>query len=315
MNAAVSVTLAVFASAILLGSSVFLGPANRAYAHTFVVGESAEFLTMVQVIEVESRLAAENAADAEIAAEHMEHAGEQLDEHVLEEIAERNERIATDLPASLEGLQTAIDSGASAEDLGQQVDDLTNLLGEAVSVRIEPDQLGNSTIRAVVVANVVNEALEHYGEAVGFEGNMTDMSAMNMTGMESEGSMSGSMDSEGSMGGMEGPAEIVSEANYQSSLAFAQRAEELYAEIKAEAIEGTDDAVGALDASFPEFTSAIDGRASAMEVMRVAHMDIHPNLQVAYNLQIIPEFPLPLLLLIPAMAGAILYGRFSMKRI
>lgn len=308
MNAAVSAALAMFASAVLIGSGVFLGPAGSAYAHTFAGGESVEFLTIAQVIEIEASLAAENAADAEIAAEHMEHAGEELDEHVLEEIAERNERIATDQPASLEELEESIDSGASAEDLEQQVGDLTNLLGEAVSVRIEADQLSNSTVRAVVVANVVNEALEHYGEAAGFEGNMTDMSSMGSM------NMTDSMESGGSMGGMEGPAEIVSEANYQSSLAFAQRAEEWYAEIKAGAIEDTDDAVGKLDAAFPGFVAAIEARSSAMEVMRVAHVDIHPNLMTAYDLQIIPEFPLPLLLLIPAMAGAIFYGRFYARK-
>lgn len=300
MNAA-SVALAVFVSAILLGSALTFRPA---YAHTFQGGESAEFLTMVQVMGVETSLAAENRADAELAAEHMEHAGEELTDHVLEEIAERNQRIARDLPASFEELESAISSGARDSDVSQRLDALNNLLGEAVTVRIESDQLNNSTIKAVVVSNLVNEALEHYGEAIGFEGNMTDMSTMNMT--------DSSMES-GSMGGMEGPVEIVSEASYQSSLAFAQRSEELYAEIKADALEGTDDAVAKLDAGFPDFVSAIESRAAAMEVMRVAHADIHPNLMVAYDLQIIPEFPLPLLLLIPAITGAIIYGRFFAK--
>lgn len=289
-------------SAFLIGSGVFLGPA---YAHTFQGGESAEFLTVTQAVEIDTRLAAENAADPEIAAEHMDHAEETLTDAVLQEIAERNERIANDLPTLLEELRAAIDSG---EDVDARVSAVSSLLGEAVQVRIEGDQLDNSTVQAVVVANLVNDALEHYGEAIGFEGNMTDMSTMNMTGME-EGSMSG-RDSEGSM---EGPATIVSEANHQSSLAFAQRAQELYDEIRADAIEGTDNAVSTLDAAFPEFASAIESRSSAMEVMRVAHIDIHPNLMTAYDLQIIPEFPLPLLLLIPAMAGAILYGRFARK--
>lgn len=301
MNAA-SVALAVFASAILLGSALAFRPA---YAHTFQGGESAEFLTMVQVMEVETSLAVENRADAELAAEHMEHAGEELTDHVLEEIAERNERIARDLPTSFEELESAIGSGASDDEVSQRLDALNNLLGEAVTVRIESDQLSNSTIKAVVVSNLVNEALEHYGEAIGFEGNMTDMSTMNMTGSSMES---------GSMGGMEGSVEIVSEANYQSSLAFAQRAEELYAEIKADALEGSDDAVAKLDAGFPDFASAIESRTTAMEVMRVAHVDIHPNLMVAYDLQIIPEFPLPLLLLIPAIAGAIIYGRFFVRK-
>lgn len=313
--------LAVLVSAVLMGSAVFLGPANRAYAHTFQGGESAEFLTMVQVIEVQASLAVQNASDPEIAAEHIEHAAEELDENTLDEIAERNERIANDLPASLEDLQAAIDAGET--DLDARLTAVSNLLGEAVSVRIERDQLNNSTIQAVVVANLVNEALEHYGEAIGSDMNMTDMSAMNMGSGESDGSMEGmesqsmnnsSMES-GSMGETEGPVEIVSEVDYQSSLAYAQRAQEKYEEIKADAIEGTEDAVGKLDSAFPDFVSAIENKGTAMEVMRVAHLDIHPNLMVAYDLQVIPEFPLPLLLLIPAMAGAILYGRFSMKRI
>lgn len=311
MNAIISVALAMFVSAVLLGSTIVIGPANRAYAHTFQGGESAEFLTMVQVVEVETSLAAENLAFPDVAAEHMEHAGEELSDEVLEEIAERNERIANDLPVSLEELESSIRSGANAEEVDQKVNALSDLLAEAVQVRIEGDQLTNSTVRAVVVANLVNEALEHYGEAVGFEGNMTDMSQMDSMNMTDS--------STGSMSGMEGAMQedviIVSEANYQSSIAFAEKAEELYVEIKTDAIEGTDSAVEKLDAAFPDFVSTIESKASAMEVMRVAHIDIHPNLMTAYNLQIIPEFPLPLLLLIPAMAGAILYGRFFVRRL
>jgi len=308
MERSVSTALAVLVSAVLLGSAVFLGPANRAYAHTFQGGESAEFLTIVQVIDVQASLAVENASDPEIAAEHIEHAAEELDEDTLKEIAERNERIATDLPASLEDLQAAIEAGDT--DLDARLTTLTDLLGEAVSVRIESDQLNNSTVQAVVVSNLVNEALEHYGEAIGSEMNMTDMSSMNTS---DSGTESGSMG--GMEGSMEGPVEVVNEVDYQSSLGYAQRAQERYEAIKADAIEGTEDAVAKLDSAFPDFVAVIENKGTDQEVMRVAHLEIHPNLQVAYDLQIIPEFPLPLLLLIPAMAGAILYGRFSMKRI
>ncbi len=312
MNRTFSAAVATFAVAILLGSAVIIGPANRVYAHTFQGGESAEFLTMVQIIEVETSLAADNLAYPDRAAEHMEHAGEELTDDVLEEIAERNERIANDLPALLEELELSIISGANAAEVDQKADSLNNLLAEAVQVRIESDQLTNSTIRAVVVASLVDEALEHYGEAVGFGGNMTDMSEMGSMNM-TDSSM-GSMGSQGSMPEMQDDVLIVSEANYQSSLAFAQKAEELYGEIRAEAIDGTDSAIESLDAAFPDFVSAIEGEASAMEVMRVAHIQIHPNLMTAYDLQIIPEFPLPLLLLIPALAGAVLYGRLGLRR-
>lgn len=315
MKMNISAVLAVVVSAIMVGSAVFIAPANRAYAHTFQGGESAEFLTMVEVIKSETSLAAQNLSDPEVAADHIEHASEPLTEDVLKELGEKNQRIATDLPASIEDLGSAISSGASSANVNQKVSDISDLLAEAVQVRIDNTQLTNSTVQAVVVSNLVNEALEHYGEAIGFEGNMTDMStmeSMNSTSTESGSGMN--MSGTQSQGSMEGAATVVSEANYQSAQAFARLAQDKYTAIKAEAVEGTGDALSKLDAAFPKFIGAIDDKTSAMDVMKVAHLEIHPNLMVAYNLQVVPEFPLPLLVTIPAIAGAILYGRFSMKR-
>jgi len=276
MKRTVITTIGVFASAILLlGSAVVFGPANRAaYAHTFSGNENAAFLTMVQQIKVETSLAGNNTSDKEIADHHMEHAAEALTNATLKEIAERNKRIATDLPASIEQLKTTIDSGnATANDIQDQVQAVSDLLDEATQVRIESTQVSNSTVQALVVANLVNEALEHYGEAVGFEGNMTDMSAMTQQHMNNTNTTS--------------PTKIVSEANYQSALAFAQKAQELYQQqIKDKALPGKENAVKALDEAFSAFVKAIKNKASAMEVMNIGHVRVHPNLIAAYNLQL-----------------------------
>lgn len=276
MKRTVITTTGVFASAILLlGSAVVFGPANRAaYAHTFSGNENAAFLTMVQQIKVETSLAGNNTSDKEIADHHMEHAAEALSNATLKEIAERNKRIATDLPASIEQLKTTIDSGnATASNIRDQVQAVSDLLDEATQVRVESTQVSNSTVQALVVANLVNEALEHYGEAVGFEGNMTDMSAMTQQHMNNTNTTS--------------PAKIVSEANYQSALAFAQKAQELYQQqIKDKALPGKENAVKALDEAFPAFVKAIKDKASAMEVMKIGHVRLHPNLIAAYNLQL-----------------------------
>jgi hypothetical protein len=276
--------------AAVMSAALVLYPGQRALAHTFSGDESATFLTMIEEIRVQTMLA-QNSDDPELAAHHAEHAAEALTDDAIEELAEKNERIATDLPASLEELESAAEAGEGVEQIAGDID---SLLGEAVDVRIEPDQLTNSTIRALVVANLVDEALVHYGEAVGFEGNMTDMSSMNMTdsGMSME------------------DHEIVSDVDHQSAVAFANRAQELYGQIKQDAIEGSTDAVAELDAAFPEFVSAIDEGAPAMDVMNIAHVRLHPSLMAAYDLQVIPEFPLPLLLLIPLLAAVVLIGRF-----
>jgi hypothetical protein len=110
----------------------------------------------------------------------------------------------------------------------------------------------------------VNEALEHYGEAVGYKGNMTDMSSMSSAPSAN--------------------AKVVDLANYQSSQAFAEKAQELYQQIKSKALPGTDNAVKALDDSFPALVNAIKGKASPMEIMQIAHTKIHPSLMTAYSL-------------------------------
>jgi hypothetical protein len=330
-----SSALAIMAfTIILIAAAPTVFPLSKAFAHTFQGGENAEFLTMVQVIKVETSLAGENISDPDIAADHVEHATEALTDSAIDEIAEKNKRIAQELPASIEDLQAAIESEADAETIRQNVETISDLLDEAVQVRIESSQVTNSTVQAVVVANLVNEALEHYGEAVGFEGNMTDMSSMDMsmTGMSDSGmQMSNSSDSQtaeeggmsmqsmngSSMGGNEmstTATTIVSVANHQSAKAFAEKAFELYQDISPQALEGTESAVQALDEAFPEFIDAIDTQASAMDLMNIGHTKIHPNLMTAYNLQVIPEFPLPLLVTLPALAGAVLYGRFKMKK-
>jgi hypothetical protein len=285
--------------ATVISAALVLYPGQRALAHTFSGDESATFLTTVEQIRVGIGLAQENLDDSELATEHAEHAAEALTDEAIEELAERNERIATDLPASLEEFHSAVESGEGNAE--QIADDIDSLLGEAVSVRIEQDQLNNSTIQALVVANLIDEALEHYGEAVGFEGDMTDMSSMNMT----DSGMSGGMSME--------DHEIVSEVDHQSAVAFAQRAEELYGQIKQDAVEGSADAVQELDSAFPEFVSAIGEGASPMDVMTMAHNRLHPNLMVAYDLQVIPEFPLPLLLLLPLLAAVVVIGRLRLK--
>ncbi|MEO9295001.1 MAG: hypothetical protein ABI347_05320 [Nitrososphaera sp.] len=303
MNRFATLLLAAVISTVLISYS-----GQRAFAHTFQGGDSAEFLTMVQIIKSETSLAASNLDDKDTAKDHVEHAAEALTNSTLKELAERNERLAKDLPASLESLDAAIDSGADASQVNQNVKSLSDLLDEAVTVRIEKVQLDNSTVKAVVVSNLVNEALEHYGEAIGFEGNMTDMSNMTMSDSHSTGNNSTGMSSMGS----DSNVTVVSVANYQSARAFAQKAQELYQEIKARAINGTETATQNLDSAFPDFIKAIDSKASAQDVMNIAHARIHPNLMVAYNLQVVPEFPLPLLMLLPVLGAIIAIGRFRL---
>ena len=62
---------------------------------------------------------------------------------------------------------------------------------------------------------------------------------------------------------------------------------------------------------FADLKKAIDSKASNDDLTGMIHGTIMSNLQTAFNLQIVPEFSLPLLMIIPAIAGIIVATRFG----
>jgi hypothetical protein len=120
------------------------------------------------------------AGNASLAYEHANIAAEHLSENDTSELAERNERIGTDLPQFLSGLQnmTANLSPTNMTAIKQKDSATDALLSEALTVRIEPTQLKNATIHAGAMADLLNETLERYGEALGIaEENLSASSA------------------------------------------------------------------------------------------------------------------------------------------
>jgi len=65
---------------------------------------------------------------------------------------------------------------------------------------------------------------------------------------------------------------------------------------------------------FADLKKAIDSKASNDDLTGMIHGTIMSNLQTAFNLQIVPEFSLPLLMIIPAIAGIIVATRFGALR-
>jgi hypothetical protein len=56
---------------------------------------------------------------------------------------------------------------------------------------------------------------------------------------------------------------------------------------------------------------AIDQKAPVDDVEILVHGQIHPNLQMIYNLQVIPEFPFPILVGV-VVFGSVLAARLQM---
>ncbi len=310
---------------IIFMSAVYAIPSQRAFAHTFSGDESASFLALVEVIKVQLQLVKSDLETNKTnSLEHAEHAAEHLDNDTIDEIKERNNRLGTDLPAALTDLHETLESGnPTAADIDKKVTNINNLLDETISVRVENTQLSNSTVQGLMLANIVDEILESYGGAYGIEEQEHDEGSRNM----SEGSMNMSDESsndtmqmdEGNTTTMEGGSSehttIVNMAEYETAQALTARAQELFdTKLKAMAEAEASQAIADLDAGLKHLKQAIDDKAPRDDVMVIVHSEVHPNIQKSYNLQIVPEFPLPLLMIIPAIAAIIAATRLSALR-
>lgn len=270
--------------ALVIGS----GSSQSAFAHNFSGDESATFLAQVEKIDAHLRLVTTNlgADDVELATEHADHAREGLDEHTVEEIAERNERLATDLPAALDDLRaTLAGSDQFVQGVGEKVDDARNLLAEAVSVRIDADQRDNSTVRALTLANLGDEVLAQYSAAFGGEGGdhgHEDEMAM-MGGSSSSSSAAGGNET-GQVAATAAGDTVVDIASLQTAQALAARMQELAADL-----EAPEDTAGAMDAARSGIASLVDAvnqERPNSEVMSIVHGQIHENLGRAFGLEI-----------------------------
>jgi hypothetical protein len=309
MNRQRSLVCAIILSGII--SMVFAIPLQLANAHTFSGSESSSFLSLVHKIRVESQLVLNNVGNATLAAQHAEAAANALDNQTIDEIAERNNRIASELPSLLQNLQNAVTSTpVDTASLNNIISNLDAILAEAVTVRIEQEQLNNATVQAIVLADILDEVLRNYGSAfdVGFD--MTNMSLMgevmqnmnNTMSMNTTGNNGSNLEEGHSMhmnnNTSSSSGVVVNMSAYQSAQAYANEALEIFqndlkplspTSATAEANNSSNQmvAISQIENSLVKLQQALNNQAPPEEIMMIVHAEIHPNLQVAYNLQII----------------------------
>ncbi|HET6780355.1 MAG TPA: hypothetical protein VFH09_04215 [Nitrososphaera sp.] len=276
-----------------------------AYAHEFSGDDSASFLALVETIKVQLQLVESNlASNVTLAQEHAIDANEHLDNHTIEEIAERNERLSRDLPATLEDLQNSV-TNSSAQEIQTKIQNITDLLGETVSARINSEQMGNSTVWALVIANLADSVVGDYGSAYGIQteedhdeesGNVThnDTETMteatsaeeNITQEEEIGNNTNNMTTD--VNATAGNQTIVSMAHYQSAQALAARTQQLFSEqVKDLAPANSTEFTADVEAGLARLKQAIDNKEPFTNVQVILHSEVHPNLGKTYNLQII----------------------------
>jgi hypothetical protein len=174
----------------ILAGSLLIPASHLAYAHTFSTSESAHFLSLVDQIRAETGLVIiglEN-NNATLAQAHAKKASSLLDSNTLSEIQETNNRIANSLETGLEqlvGNATSLASESTGQvsqdriqSINQMVMSLNDTMAEAITVRVESDQLNNATTWAMALADLVNVVLSDYGNATGSSFDLRDMSNM-----------------------------------------------------------------------------------------------------------------------------------------
>lgn len=278
-----TITILLTSFTIIIGSVSFLSFENS-FAHTFSPDESAHFLTIVDKIKVESELAANSTGDnntnnKSLAQIHANNALQSYDSHTQDEISERNERIANELNDTLNQLLHEAESQTDVSQLNNTVETINAILEEAISTRIDEEQLNNSTIQALVFASIVDAALQNYGDAFNVGIDLTNMSNIHkLASIDDTVSQSG----------------LLNFSNYESALGFSQNAlDKYYNEISAVSTPLSENNTTTsqnylkkLENGLLELNNAIKNKENAMKVMEIVHTQIHPNLQVLFNLKL-----------------------------
>lgn len=279
MNKDLCISITLLLTVVVM-SMIGIHPLKQmVYAHTFSGDESAAFLALVRQIEAEIGLVNTNLpSNITLAQEHAEHATEHLDTNTTKELAERNKRVANDLTTELADLQNAIRAkpAPTVREIRNNISNINDTLQEAVSVRIEKDQLNNSTVNALAINDILGEVLESYGAAYGIEEEGAEGKEHdNMTGTETN-----TTGTEASTN----TTTIIDQAEYQSAQAYANEAKQMLDEIKVLAPSNATSAIYNIESGLSEMITAINNKAPFNSVDEIVDSKVLPSLKTAFNL-------------------------------
>jgi hypothetical protein len=319
------------------------------YAHNFVPAIAASFLTRINQIRVQMLLVENNIPlNLSLAKQHAEIASELFDNNTQNDLyynAEGNnglaQKISEDIPFALSNLQKAVGmistvTASSSNQLEQQtttssiiikqikemVNNINNILDKAVSVRIDKYDLTNSTVHALVIADITEKAYNDYSYAYGIKPVMFSGSSMMMNmgsgmGMGMMGSGSNANSSATNSSTMShlpvtndnnnNNSTTINTTAYQQAQGLATRALQIFnndlkptssvnSSLSSSANAPpastnsnsniTTASISKIESNLIQLKNAIESKAPVMDVMKIVHGDIHPSLLISYNLQL-----------------------------
>ena len=274
---------------------------HPAFAHNFGGDESASWLAKVAEIKTEVANVAKHVGQKDTIDYYADALGEYWSANDTREMGERNTLLQQEIPSTINAtLDDAIAGNQSM--VNDDVTKLGGYLDESVQVRVDKDKLSNSTVQALAVTFVIKEALEKYGDALNSTVDLNDMSQMKM--------------SNDSMSNM-APSNIVNANAYENSVSLATTAQQMFSDVASTNpnVSGN----SKVSDGFTKLIQDLNSKADVNTIMMDVHVGIHPTLIESYNIQgadahgtpSVPEFPMPALLVIIAIAGAVIATRFK----
>lgn len=327
-----------------------INSSHSAYAHNFVPTLAATFLTKINQIRVQTQLVENNIPlNLSLAKQHAEIASALFDKNTQNDLyynAEGNnglaKTISDDIPLALNNLQKAVRTISTAaaasnqseqpqqqtttsssviKEIKQMVDNINHILDKAINVRIGIFDLTNSTVHALVLADITEKAYNDYSYAYGikpimFSGSSSSSPMMNMgAGMGMGTMMMGSSPNANSS--INGSAmnqlsmtkdnnnTIINTTSYQQAQGLAIRALQIFnndlkptSSVNSPSSPSSTNsstsstnttitsAITKIENSLIHLKNAIDGKAPTMDVMKIVHGEIHPTLLISYKLQL-----------------------------
>jgi len=114
---------------------------------------------------------------------------------------------------------------------------------------------------------------------------------------------------------------VVDQNAYENSIGLATSAQNMFSDLTAKNVDKSD-ANTKISTAFTKLLQDLNGKANVNTIMTDVHVNLHPVLISAYNVQeapetdtgyntpAVPEFPLPALLIVISIAGVVAATRF-----
>lgn len=294
--ASVSIMLILFSGMLVV---------HPAFAHNFVQNSDADLIAKIQEFKIESKMIANNISNNTLAQWHISKSQEYWGGNESAALSQKDSSLANHISASIGDLYSLAQAqNANSTIANQKADAINQLLDQAESEEISTSSQGNATVQALALVGVITEVLKDYGDAIGSNVDLTNMDNMNAS---STGSMQG-------MSGMSmSKTPIVNMAAYQSAQALTDVSQTMLGNLQTIAPSDASPYLVKAGTALGALKQKIDAQGSGMDVMTIVHVQCHPNLIAAFNIEAVPEFPMPILLVIVSFGGIVIMSRMFSK--